>query len=449
VTQIEAFTVDAMDACSLTGGGVAILYYQQSTGTVKVAIYNISMVLQTTISFTTGFTGTVCAYYKVTQLTNGKLVVTYQPANSAYSFKIYSTSYALLATVNAPSAAYSQSSISDALNIAPLSGARFVIGTKISSAPNYAVFSDTGTTLVANTQIDSVGYGTNMIAANPSGFTFFGKRDAGTGFFSHFYETTDQSNSFSQTTILNTTTNITSPDLKGVTAVNGSCLFPFLQSSTQTQTLCTQNTRGATSTVSYTYSNNALTVTNTFSSNCLALVGAPCIGGAVTGALDIGARTLQLSYQAGPINASLPSTVTLTFASSDITSSSPSTIIGARLVGLYGNIMVFTYSNLAKYPVYALINVNTASYNTTLVAGATPSNPTQTISLATGYSLVGVSSTAAPANGQGTVVINGPAQLNSNYSESTPGQSFDFGNNVTFGAAGTVSGRNVNLIGNV
>jgi hypothetical protein len=71
------------------------------------------------------------------------------------------------------------------------------------------------------------------------------------------------------------------------------------------------------------------------------------------------------------------------------------------------------------------------------------------ISPSAGFSLVGVSSTAAPANGSGTVVINGPAQLSSSYPSTTPGQSFDFGNPVTFGAAGTISGRNVNLIGNV
>jgi len=62
--------------------------------------------------------------------------------------------------------------------------------------------------------------------------------------------------------------------------------------------------------------------------------------------------------------------------------------------------------------------------------------------------MIGVSTSAAPANGVGTVQINGSAQLNSNY-PTTTAQSFDFKNPVTFGAAGVISGRNVTLIGNV
>jgi hypothetical protein len=104
-------------------------------------------------------------------------------------------------------------------------------------------------------------------------------------------------------------------------------------------------------------------------------------------------------------------------------------------------------TNAASNLTYLILNPNAYTYTTTLTAGVTASNTT-TLSPSTGVSLLGVSSTAAPANGQGTVVINGPAQLGSSY-PSTTAQSFNFQNPVTFGVAGSVSGRNVNLIGNV
>jgi hypothetical protein len=115
---------------------------------------------------------------------------------------------------------------------------------------------------------------------------------------------------------------------------------------------------------------------------------------------------------------------------------------------LAGHNVLFVLLNSGQQITYCVINPTAYTYSTTLTAGVTPSNTTA-ISAAKGFSLMGVSSTAAPANGQGTVVINGPAQLNSNYSASTTGQNFDFRNPVTFGVSGVISGRNVNLIGNV
>ena len=450
-TQIEAFAADTMDACSLTGGGVAILYYQVSTGTVKIAIYNVSMVLQTTISFTTGFTGTLSAFYKVTQLTNGKLVVTYQTTTNTYAFRIYSTSYALLATVTAPGASYNTSALSDMLGIAPLSGGRFVTVAKVSNQPSYAVFSDTGTTLVGVTTIDALGYGPTMVAANPSGFSFAGYYPGGgTSYLAHYYETTDQSNSFTSTGLANISSTIVTYDLKAVTAVNGSCLFPYVATSTQANIYCAQNTRGSPASSAGTSTNTSVGTTGTFATNSLVFVGAPCVGGAVIGGLDYNARVLQFVYQAGPVYGTSAGILTsLTFTNNDLASTSPTVAGGARFVGLYGNVMVFTYLNASRYPTYALINVNTASYNTTLVAGTTPSNATQTLSQATGYSLIGVSATDCPANGTGNVTINGSATLNGSYPETVAAQSFDFSSPTTFGVKGTQINRNINLQGNV
>lgn len=447
-TQIEAFTVDAMDACSLTGGGVAILYYQTSTGILKVAIYNVSMVLQTTLTINTGYT-TVSAMSRVTQLTNGKLVVSYATSSGAISYNVYSTSYALLNTFAAPSASYTTST-SAPLSLVPLSGARFAVVYNISSQPTYIVYSDTGTVLVSNTTIQAAGWvGTNA-TSTPSGFGVFGYYfGAGQSNFYHIWETVDQNNSFSISGPYSPGTTVSTFDTKAVTTVSGACVFPFTYSTTGTKAYVALASRATPSGNSGSISNSPITITNNFSTNSSPLVGAPCVGGAVIGALDYTAKTFQYVYQAGALYSTSETATSLTFTNNDLASVSPSVVGGARLVALYGTIMVLIYPNATRYPAYALINVVDASYSTALVAGTTPSNATQALSVANGYSLVGVSSTAAPANGSGNVVINGPAQLNSNYSASTTGRSFNFQNPATFGVAGTVSGRNVNLIGNV
>ena len=449
-TQIEAFTVNAMDACSLTGGGCAILYYQTSSGTLKVAIYNVSMVLQTTLTVNTGFTGGVGSTFKVTQLTNGKLVVGYQTGTNTLSYNVYSTSYALLTTFAAPGSSYSLGTTLP-INLVPLSGARFAVVYHLSNQPTYIVYSDTGTVLVSNTTIHAFTWTGTNATRTPSGFAVYGfYSGAGANYFYNIWETTDQSNSFSSSGPLSSTSsaNALSPG-KAATTVSGACLFPFA-TGTQTKPYFTLATRGVpVNNISAYVTGSYISTTGDFTTNSFAVVGAPCIGGGVYGVLDTVARTFQYTYQAGGIFSTSESPISLTFTNNDVATATPSLIIGTILVGLYGSIMVLVYANASRNPAYALINVNDASYSTTLVAGTTPSNATQTLSTATGYSLIGVSSTAAPANGQGTVVINGPAQLNSNYSASTTGRSFNFQNPVTFGVAGTISGRNVNLIGNV
>jgi hypothetical protein len=139
-----------------------------------------------------------------------------------------------------------------------------------------------------------------------------------------------------------------------------------------------------------------------------------------------------------------------TFTEFNAVYSYPNTVNNNIMVGgtLAGHNVLLALRNASSFLTYTVINPQAYTYSTTLTAGVTPSNTTA-IGLSNGFSLVGVSSTAAPANGSGTVVINGSAQLNSSYPASTTGRSFNFKNPVTFGAAGTISGRNVNLIGNL
>ena len=443
-TTIEAFTTNTMDACALSNGGVAIMYWQLSTGTVKIAIYNVSMVLQTTISFTTGYTSSTGGAYKITQLSNGKLLVAYRTGSSALAFKVYSTTYALLTTFSAATASYSMGSLQENIAIAPLSGGRFVLATLISNQAYYAIYTDTGTNPVSNQNVAATTASAIAVVNTPIGFTyaFFSVGSSVQNMYA-YYEAVDQSNSWTQGGVYNSGSMTSTYDIKAVTAANGSALIPRTDSATgYLQTVGTL--RG---TLNSSEANLGTTITVTANYNnpsSLPIAGAPCAGGRVHAAATVTDKTVQYIYQAGAAG-NTGTTVTLTI--SDMTASA--TLGGFRLVGLYGTVMVLTYINASQYPSYTIINVDSQAYDTTLVAGTTASTPSQTLAPSTGYYLLGVAASDCPANGSGNVTINGSATLNSTYPATATAQSFDFSSPVTFGAKGTQLNRNVNLQGNV
>jgi hypothetical protein len=445
-TTIESFVVNQMDSCPLSGGGVAILYYQTSTGTVKVAIYNAAMVLQTTISFTTGWTTTLTPAYKVIQLSNGKLVVSYQTASNTFAFKVYSTSYALLTTFSATGTSYNLGGLTQPIGMAPLSGARFVVAVLSSSTPYYAVYTDTGANPAGPTQVDGLNGENVMVASTSIGFivayTYTGTSQQ---WYAEYYEAVDQSNTWTIGGLYNTSTGGTFFDGKAVSAVNGVPIIPTATGTTSAAAPMVGNIRAQ---INGSLRNQATVYSGTinFSSPTgFFMAGAPCVGGRVLAIIDSPNRTLAFNYQAGAASANGMGFTTLTFT--DTTTST--SYAGFRLVGLYGTYMVFSYINASQYPAYAIINIDSRTYDTALVAGTTPSNPSQTLAPSTGYYLLGVAASDCPANGSGNVTINGSATLNSTYPATATAQSFDFSSPVTFGAKGTQLNRNVNLQGNV
>lgn len=125
------------------------------------------------------------------------------------------------------------------------------------------------------------------------------------------------------------------------------------------------------------------------------------------------------------------------------------------VAGLSGEKMLIGYTSYVtstgrEYMTVAIVDAGRYQGTQSIVAGSSISNASTVLSPSTGFRLVGVATSTAPAGGTGTVVINGNATLSSSYSSvASPGQAFDFSGPVAFGAAGTVIGRNVNLQGNV
>lgn len=110
-----------------------------------------------------------------------------------------------------------------------------------------------------------------------------------------------------------------------------------------------------------------------------------------------------------------------------------------------GEAILIGYLDANRYPAFASIAAMSFSVNPTLTAGVDASTTTLGLTPESGYSLQGISVTAAASGSIGLVQTRGTATLNSNYSASTPATFFDFRNPLTFGANGIVIGRTVTM----
>lgn len=106
------------------------------------------------------------------------------------------------------------------------------------------------------------------------------------------------------------------------------------------------------------------------------------------------------------------------------------------------------------YLTYAVVNTLPYQYYLSITSGSSVSNPvsiypnnTTTSSTIPNTVLSGVAATTASAGSTGQVVINGLAQLNSNYPATGTG-AFDSTGQAIDGVRGTYNGRNINLQGN-
>ena len=140
------------------------------------------------------------------------------------------------------------------------------------------------------------------------------------------------------------------------------------------------------------------------------------------------------------INTSAVTTTTLSTQNGSVCSVSAIPHVGeAILVG---------YQDANRYPAFASIAAMPFSVNPTLTAGVDASTSTLSLTQATGYSLQGISVTAAASGSSGFVQTTGTAALNSNYSASTPSTFFEFRNPIASGVNGVVGGRIVTMENN-
>jgi hypothetical protein len=151
---------------------------------------------------------------------------------------------------------------------------------------------------------------------------------------------------------------------------------------------------------------------------------------------------LTLSVFTSPMdgNNAFTSGVTTTQATS-------SSSVNVSAIPHIGDAILIGYIDSNNFPAFTSIVASPFTVNTTLTAGTDISTSTLTLTPETGYSLQGISVTAAASGNSGLVQGRGTAALNSNYSAATPATTFDFRNPLTFGTNGLVIGRTV-IMGN-
>jgi hypothetical protein len=122
-----------------------------------------------------------------------------------------------------------------------------------------------------------------------------------------------------------------------------------------------------------------------------------------------------------------------------------------------GDTAFIFWSNTSGYLNYMIVTITPAYVPYAALANTTPSSGVAILPGPSGTgivntSFIGVSNGTASAGGSASVTTNGSAVLNSNYSSSTPFQSFDHqmpnGGSGIQGTKGTMVGRNVNMTGN-
>ena len=115
---------------------------------------------------------------------------------------------------------------------------------------------------------------------------------------------------------------------------------------------------------------------------------------------------------------------------------------------LYDRTYAFVYRGPSSELYIGLFSSANVTYSRTLVAGVTGSVPSLLLSPTNGYYLSGVSASDCAAGGTGVVQVNGAATLNSQYSETTTPQAFDFNTPaLDVGVRGTIAGRNMIISG--
>jgi len=428
-----------LDTGMLSDGSVLVLY--NVGGTIKLArISSAGVLLSNTTLATNGVAAVNYGSVRIAVLSSGKIACAYLRAGtSQITILILSSAYATLTSTTVSGVTWPNDVSS--LDVAALTNDRFVFIYPSGSGPYFIVYNSSLTITTGTTAFNSDASPFNMTCAGTQNGFFMAYYHPASGGVKYAFYQENTSNVFTSTGFSTSgTSSRYSNDMRAVTAPNGTVQLVRVDSSTSNiaQSMYMKEASGRIYNATWGSAPNL----NITSGLTLAITGS---GDVVTIYYSSSTALRFLYSSASNLNGGNVGTYSVEIPSLSFNSSTNAFFTAC---GMTGHNVLFLAANSTNQLTYLIFNPASYTYSLNLTAGVTPSNTTA-IGLSNGFCLVGVSSTDAPANGSGTVVINGPAQLSSSYPSTTAGQSFDFGNPVTFGAAGTISGRNVNLIGNV
>ena len=439
--------------CVLTNGGYVIAY-ATSGGVGNINVFNSSNNIVSKLTFSS-YPSTSANTVRMAALSNGGFAIAYPSlaSNTTINIDIYSSSYSLVTSVT-------QSTVGVAiatLDMAGLSSGGFVLvylGT--GNYCYYSTWSNTGTSITSGVTIaggiSSAGLGVASNGYGGFGVVFF---DAGnTGERLSTFVPRSSTAYANVTNIIDTSTAITSY-APGVITSTPSGGYVIAGAPNSTSTVFEIYTESGTPQTAY-YSSYAQTQPYPYAA------GQAGIGFTGAGALVLcsyassttayltclSSGVIAYNGAAIPTSGNFPvSTLSITITSSFY--SAPQLKVGPLL----NNNCLLTWLDSNQYPRYAIYSATPGISNYTLTAGTSISaqvpinpNPNSPAPSITGV-FAGVAATSASSGSTGQLVINGLAQLNSNYSASNTG-AFDYTGLAVDGVKGTYNGRNVNLQGN-
>lgn len=465
VTPVSSSACETINSCALSNGNNVVVTRGLNSGAINFYIINstgatVGSGLVDSTSYGAGSYSYALNLF-VTGLQSGAFVVMYYTSGTQFSLYVYSSTGSLLATSTGNSAGSINYSTGGGV-VGLADGDRFAIMCSNSSGyPSYRVFSYASgaiTAVTSLTTIQSVGAACYAIAADDCGgfATAHYYSGGGSNYFFAFYP-----NGASSYTASNNTTFGSNAYYYGRTMTYFGGIY-YVQSPSS-----------STSSQSYVYAFSA--AVGTFGSGVWAASG-NSQNTADRSTIGLG-RTSSGSLatvQYGSSTASQPTFTGLhgavNWGNSNYSYSAPSTNHyydssatfyngppgpSATACPASGNNAFCAWVNASQIPVFAIVTVDPASVSTTLVAGVTASNgvsiygnSTTTSGVISNTTFAGVAASTAAAGGTGQLIVNGTAQLNSNYSTSTPAQSFDYTGLPAPGVKGSSVGKIVNMQGN-
>jgi hypothetical protein len=432
------------DAACLPDGTTLVLYAMALGTALKLAVISPAGLLTNTITFktdcwdSTGMRSSV----RVTPLSDGKIVCSYIAASAPQVLQmlILSSAYSVLTTVTQSDF---RNQVQTGCNIAALTNARFVLAFTTQST-GYA------TTVIYNSSGTLIQTPTGPTNNNAQQITVSGMR---TGYLLNYKSNT----SYINKTYIETSTNVFTSTTQFTPYIESANLFGMKSVTGPNGNVYALGPTGSNNNILQVYNGPFVDANSGAGFNISNVANGTSIA-------DTSGVALVVTGYGEPVTFSWWNATTLVYyyntSAMGIQGSTSAQLIsglslqgsvsGAKMVGTgtTGHNVLVVVQNAAGALTYFIFNPNAYVYTNTLTSGVTPSSPV-VLSPSNGVALIGVSTTSATANGTGTVQINGSVQLNSSYSATTTGQTFDFRNQATFGATGAISGRNVTLIGNV
>ena len=430
----------------LPNGEFVAVWTRTNTGETLISKYSVTGVLQVgPVSVGTGGTSSATYSASVATFANGNILVTYNDASTTVlKFRIYTPSL----TVVSSGTVDSNNAITAAT---PVTCASFGDGDYIA-----VVFRDANSYVVTRC-VRSTGTVTALLGTAFSASVTWSQMQV-IGF---------KSNSFAIAAVTSTTSYMMGVRKTGATSFlatavvnNGSGTFatmsnaPCVGSPIATPGTTGYFISGSSTTTEYRLTSfnplfaasdqlNAIDTSGTFSGLTLgsdkgATVGYTATGIPVLVANRATTAVITLSAFTMPMNGTTASTsgVTTTLATSNGAITAIPHIGDAILIG---------FIDSANLPAFVSIIASAFTVNATLTAGTDISTSTLSLTPEAGYSLQGISITAAASGSSGLVQTRGTAALNSNYSAATLATNFDSRNSTTFGISGVVVGRNVTM----